>query len=63
MLTTRDRLKRLKWARQRRYWEVEDWANVIFSDESNFEVFNRKGRVFVKRLRAKKYSPRLVIRR
>jgi len=63
MLTVRDRLKRLKWAKQRRYWDVEDWANVIFSDESNFEVFNRKGRVFVKRLRAEKYSQRFVIPR
>jgi hypothetical protein len=52
MLTVRDRIKRLKWARKYRFWTIEDWANVIFS--GNFEVFNRKGRVFVKRLRSEK---------
>ena len=23
-------------------WSINDWSNVIFSDESNFEVLNRK---------------------
>ena len=38
------------------YWSVEDWARVIFSDESNFEVFNRKGRFFVKRYHSEKFD-------
>ena len=63
LLTVRDRLKRIKWCRERKYWTVNDWANVIFSDESNFEVFNRKGRVLVKRYRSEKFSTRFVIPR
>jgi hypothetical protein len=40
------------------HWTVEVLANVIFSDESNLEVINRKSRIFVKRLRSEKYEPR-----
>ena len=60
LLTVGDRLKRLNWARRHQYWTFEDWANVIFSDESNFELNNRKGRIHVKRLREEKYLPRFI---
>ena len=60
LLTVKDRIKRLNWARKHQYWPVEEWAKVIFSDESNFEVFNRKGRIHVKRLRGKKFSARFI---
>ena len=33
LLGVSDCLKRLKWCK---HWSVEDWAKVIFSDESNF---------------------------
>ena len=48
LLTIKDRIQRLKWCRQRQCWTVENWATVKFSDESNFEVFNRNSRVWVK---------------
>ena len=51
LLTASDRIKRLKWCKERLNWTVERWGMVIFSDESNFEVFDRKTRVLVKRLR------------
>lgn len=63
MLTIKDRLKRLNWCRKRKYWTVKDWSNIIFSDESNFEVFNRKGRVLVKRFKNQRYVPRYVVPR
>jgi len=58
LLSIKDRLKRRRWCKERLHWTVEDWANVIFSDESNFEVINRKSRIFVTRLRCEKYEPR-----
>ena len=30
-------------------WSINDWSNVIFSDESNFEVLNRKNRISIRR--------------
>jgi hypothetical protein len=62
-LTVLDRIKRIKWCREQKTWSVNQWANVIFSDESNFEVFNRKGRVFVKRFAHEKFKNRFVIKR
>ncbi|CAF0818839.1 unnamed protein product [Brachionus calyciflorus] len=52
MLTVQDRIKRYKWCKQRLNWTANDWARVIFSDESNFEVFNHKARV--KRFKVKR---------
>jgi transposase len=40
MLTIKDRVKRWKWCRQRFHWQIEDWAKVLFSNESSFTVFN-----------------------
>src|SRR6218665_3962756 len=31
--------KRLLFARQHRHWKFEDWCNVLFSDESPYQVF------------------------
>ncbi|CAF5223612.1 unnamed protein product, partial [Rotaria magnacalcarata] len=28
-----------------------DWSNVIFTDESNFEILNRKNRIYIRRFR------------
>jgi transposase len=63
LLTVKDRVKRLKWCKERKYWTVEDWARVIFSDESNFEVFNRKSKVWIKRLASEKYDSKFIIPR
>ncbi|RMZ98608.1 minos transposase [Brachionus plicatilis] len=45
LLTEKDRLKRYKWCKQRLNWTVNDWYRVIFSDVSNFEVFNLSSEV------------------
>ncbi|RNA44560.1 paired box and transposase domain containing [Brachionus plicatilis] len=61
LLTASDRIKRLKWCNERLNWTIERWGMVIFNHESNFEVFNRKSRVLVKRLKKEKYDTRFVI--
>lgn len=38
-----DKMYRLKWCKQRRFW-YERWRYVVFSDEANFELKNRKSR-------------------
>ena len=39
---------RLKWARVRGHWRAE-WRNVVFSDESRFNVSYNDGRIRVRR--------------
>jgi transposase len=63
LLSVMDRLKRKKWCKDRLYWTIDDWSKVIFSDESNFEVINRKSRVIVKRHSFEKYHTRFCVPR
>src|SRR6218665_1538064 len=37
--TDAQRKTRLLFARQHRHWKFEDWCNVLFSDESPYQVF------------------------
>jgi hypothetical protein len=60
LLTYRNRRRRYFWCKERLHWSVEDWSRVIFSDESNFEVINRKNRFLVKRLKHEKYLHRFL---
>ena len=30
---------------------VNDWSNVVFMDESNYEILNRKNRIYICRFR------------
>lgn len=39
LLTDAQKKKRLLFARQHRHWKFEDWSNVLFSDESPYQVF------------------------
>ena len=32
-------------------WLVKDWSDIIFSDESNYEVLNRKNQIYIRRFR------------
>ncbi|KAJ4436973.1 hypothetical protein ANN_17105 [Periplaneta americana] len=34
--------KRLMWAKLHQHWTVNDWKNVLFSDESHFEVHGHR---------------------
>ena len=50
--------KRLTWATEKRYWTVEQWSRVIFSDESEFciSLGNRGLRVWRKSYEAAKLT-------
>ena len=47
----RQRYARLQWCYQHLSWAGKDWSNVIFTDESNFEILNRKNRIYIRRFR------------
>lgn len=38
LLTTIQKKRRLNWAKSKKSWTTEMWSNVIFSDESKFDV-------------------------
>ena len=63
LLSIKDRLKRRKWCKKRAAWTVEQWRKVIFSDESNFELINRKKRAIVRRYKNEKYNPLFIMSR
>lgn len=60
LLTDRHKRERLKWCKHRQDWGYEKWANVIFSDESNFMIVNRKTTPRVWRYKNEKYQTRMV---
>ena len=45
-LRKQNKIKRLKWASEQRNCSVEQWSQVIFNDESKFEIFYEKRRKF-----------------
>ena len=58
LLTKKHKKNRYEWCKERLHWDVEKWSRVIFSDESNFEVINRKSKVLIKRHRWEQYQDR-----
>jgi hypothetical protein len=46
--------KRRDWCKEKQSWSAQQWSQVVFSDESHFELVNRKNRVYVRRLSTEK---------
>lgn len=61
LLRKQNRVKRLQWARLHQHWTEEDWSKVLWSDESKFEVFGSKRRIFVRRSKTEKMLPACVV--
>ena len=55
-----NKMKRLKWAKQKVKW-INEWENIIWSDESKFEVFGGDGKRYVWRTPQEKYNPKCLI--
>ena len=51
MLTARHRAARLQWAHRHFRWGRQQWARVLFSDESRFNLSHHDGRIRVFRRR------------
>ena len=49
-LTSHHKKKRLDFAKAYKNWTVEQWAQVVFSDESRLLLHRGDGRMFVKRM-------------
>lgn len=49
LLRKQNKQKRLNWAQQHKDWTIEQWKRVLWTDESKFEIYGSRRRVFVRR--------------
>lgn len=49
LLTRKMKAARLQWAKDHKNWTLNDWQNVIFSDESKFNLSGSDGTQYVRR--------------
>jgi transposase len=49
LLRPANKIRRLEWARAHKNWTVEQWKQVLWSDEKKFELFNSKRRQYCRR--------------
>lgn len=59
-LTKVHKRTRASWCKARLNWGFQKWASVIFSDEANYMLVNRKTTPQVRRFRHEKYEDRFV---
>lgn len=57
LLTKAMKVAPLKWAKDHRNWTIENWKNVIWSDESKFNLHASDGRRLVRRRPGEEYHP------
>ena len=54
---TEANVKQKKWCHDHKRWTLDDWKNVVWSDESSFISFPTNGRVYVWRTPKQAYDP------
>lgn len=59
-LSEADMKKRYKWCKKRENWTYRKWASIIFSDESNYQVVNRKNRIRIRRFKNEEFNSKYV---
>ena len=60
-LTGSHKRKRLEWAKERRLWTTNDWSKVLWSDESTFELWRTRGRVWVRRRQGERFLEECIV--
>lgn len=58
LISTKNRKARLSFARRFQRWSKSDWKNVLWSDESKFNLFSSDGIRYVRRPRGQRYNPK-----
>lgn len=62
-MTPTHRRLRLEWCRARQDWTATEWNQVVFSDESRFNLSSDDNRVRVWRLRGERLNPAFALQR
>lgn len=60
LLRSQNKKKRLQWAQKYKNWTTEDFKNVLWTDESKFQVFGSNRRIYVRRLHNEKMMPNCI---
>ena len=47
-ITPAQRHTRVAWCYEHLSWSVNDWSNVVFMDENNYETLNRKNQIYIR---------------
>ena len=50
-ITPAQRRTRVDWCYEHLSWSVNDWSNVVFTNESNYEILNHKNRIYIRSFR------------
>ena len=61
VLKARHRAARLQWAQRHFCWGQQQWARVLFSDESRFNLSHHDGRILVFRRRGERFADNCLI--
>jgi transposase len=56
LISRRNRIARVAWVRERLNWTMEQWKQILWSDESRFTLFQADGRVNVWREMNERYN-------
>ena len=56
LMVARHRQQRLDFARKHSSWTADDWANVIFTDETKINLFHADGNHMIRRPSGKRYD-------
>ena len=56
LLRRQNIVKRLAFAKEHVHWSNDQWAKVLFSDKSKFEIFGNKRRLFVRRFEGERFK-------
>ena len=60
LLRPANRLKRLNFVKEHKDWTIAQWKNVLWSDESKFELFGTSRRQYVRRDNNERFSPNCI---
>ena len=63
VLTARHRAARLQWAKRHFRWGRQQWARVLFSDESRFNLSHHDSRIRVFRRRGERFADNCLVER
>lgn len=61
LISEKNRVARLTWAREHVNWSDGQWENVLWSDESKFNLFGSDGQILVRRRAGEEMNPACVV--